>query len=151
MLDFSKNIFQNEFVVRETFHEIAWKKIHVIEFREIEDMRFQKYGCGHVERGADFGKIGEKLRIHHFSFLFVYELFADLSAFYRLCPDSHRFRFSPFIVFPYPRAVVFVVRRGYTACFLNCVQNNAIRSFTSLSVVDQSVTKRTTISPSGRI
>ncbi len=35
-----KDIFQHQFIVGKTFHEIAREKVDVIEFGEIENMRF---------------------------------------------------------------------------------------------------------------
>ena len=100
--DYSKNIFQREFIVGETFHKIARKKVDVIEFRKIENVRFQKHGRGNIERSANLGKIREKLRVHHFALALVYKLFADFAALDRFCPDTHpmpAFRFSRFFCF----------------------------------------------------
>lgn len=54
-------IFQHKFVELGGFGKIAWKKPDRVEFRIIENMRFQQNGRGDIQPLANIGEITEKL------------------------------------------------------------------------------------------
>ena len=64
----------------------------MIEFRVVEDMRFQQYGRGDIEPAADFREIGKELRISKFLFAFVNGLFDDMVVFQNFCPNPKNTR-----------------------------------------------------------
>ena len=64
-------------VVAEVLDEIARREFHVVEFREIENVRFRQHGRGDIERLTYLYHIIEKMRVRQFFRIFVYELFAD--------------------------------------------------------------------------
>ena len=66
-------------IVVEGFDEIAGNKLHVIEFRKVKDMRFQKHGSGNVKLVTDVGELVEKAGIGKAFLLFVNELFLNFS------------------------------------------------------------------------
>ena len=88
----SKNIFQHHFLEGKFFHVVGGAERDRVEFRVIENMRFQEHGRGNVERVANFRKVGEKGRIGERFFLFVNVLFDDTVVGIDLCPDTkHNF------------------------------------------------------------
>ena len=76
-------------VVAQTFHEIARKELHVIEFREVENMRFRQNGSGNIQFVTNLGEVIEKMRIRQFFGVFVYVLLAYPAARHQFCPNSH--------------------------------------------------------------
>ena len=64
-------------VVAEVLDEIARREFHVVEFREIENVRFRQHGRGNIQLLANFREVIEKMRVGQFFVLFVYELFTD--------------------------------------------------------------------------
>ena len=64
-------------IVAERIHEIARNEFHVIEFREIENMRFRQHGRGDIQLVTNLRQILKKTRIGQFLGIFVYELFTD--------------------------------------------------------------------------
>lgn len=78
-------------IVAEIFHEIPPDELHVVEFREIENVRFQKHGRGNVQLVTNVGEVVEKMRISQFFGVFVNELLFDFSFRNQFCPDLHAF------------------------------------------------------------
>ena len=76
-------------VIVQAFDEIARKEFHVIEFREIENMRFREYGRRDIQRLTNFRQVLEKMRIGQFFGVFVHVLFADSAACHKFRPNSH--------------------------------------------------------------
>ena len=64
-------------VVTERFHEIARDKLHVVELREVENMRLGKHGRGDIQLVTNVRQVLEKVRIGQLFGVLVYELFAD--------------------------------------------------------------------------
>ena len=81
------DVFEQEIVEVYAFHEVARQKAHVVEFREVEDVRFQKDGRGDVQFVADVEKVVHKMRIGQLFGVFVYELPLYFSVFHDFCPD----------------------------------------------------------------
>lgn len=84
----STDFFQNEFVEGNPFDEIVFAENDVMKFRIIEDMRFEKYGSGLVERAANVRKVSKKFRVGEFFIALVHELFLNVFFFENLCPDA---------------------------------------------------------------
>ena len=83
-------------IVSQAFDKITGRKFHVIEFCEIENMRFRKHGGWDIQLMANFDKILEKLRVGKFPFDFIYELFADFSVCNQFSPNSHKQNYTIF-------------------------------------------------------
>lgn len=87
--DSDDDVFQKQIIEIYALDEVARQKAHVVELREIEDVRFQKDGRSDIHFVADAEKIVQKVRICQLFRVFVYDLLRDLSVFDRLCPDLH--------------------------------------------------------------
>ena len=58
-----KQALQKQLIVCKMLHEIARHEFHVIEFREIENVRLRQHGRGNVQTLTNLRQIIKKMRI----------------------------------------------------------------------------------------
>ena len=85
-------VFEYEFVEVDGLGKVARDKAHGVEFRVIEDMRFQQHGRGDIEPLADIRKVLEKFCVRELIVPFVRELVFDFSVFDYLGPNSEHIK-----------------------------------------------------------
>ncbi len=88
-------IFDDERVVIEFFHEVAFYELYEVELGKVENVRFDYYGRRTVERMAKFAYITVKQRIIHFFGVYRKRfLLGYFMPFHEFSPKSDH-KFSP--------------------------------------------------------